>query len=126
MYQSLYALNKADIIKTKFIGYTTKDEWNANQYKVTLKNKGKQFTIDYYMGLGLTEPPKLSDVLFSLIMDSEALEMDFDSWCDMLGYDNNSIKDKKIYDLCIKNGQKLYSLFDDEDIKQFKLLLQDY
>lgn len=126
MYQSLYALNKADLMKSRFIGYTSKDNWNANQYKVTLKNNSKQFTIDYYMGLAHKEAPKLSDVLYSLIMDSDALNMDFESWCDMLGYNVDSRKDLKIYNLCIKNGQKLYSLFDNEEIEQFKQLLQDY
>jgi uncharacterized protein (UPF0264 family) len=59
-------------------------------------------------------------------MDSDALNMDFESWCDMLGYNVDSRKDLKIYNLCIKNGQKLYSLFDNEEIEQFKKLLQDY
>ena len=126
MYQSIYALNKADLIQTKFIGFTTKDNWNANQYKVTIKNNDKRFTIDYYMGLAHKEAPKLSDVLYSLIMDSDALNMDFNEWCDMLGYDVNSIKDLKTYKLCIKNGQKLHGLFTDEDITSFKELLQDY
>ena len=126
MYQSIYALNKADLIQTKFIGFTTKDDWNANQYKVTIKNNNKRFTIDYYMGLAHKEAPKLSDVLYSLIMDSDALNMDFNEWCDMLGYDVNSIKDLKTYKLCIKNGQKLHGLFTDEDITSFKELLQDY
>lgn len=126
MYQSLYALNKSDMIKSKYIGVIDKDSWTCTQYKTTIKNNGKKFTFDYFMGLAHKDEPKLSDVLYSLIMDSDALNMDFNQWCDNYGYDVNSIKDLRTYKLCIKNGQKLFTLFDNEEIDNFKQLLEDY
>lgn len=126
MYTSIFALNKADMIKTQYIGFTSLNDWNCNKYKVILKNGGKQFTLDYHMGLAHKNPPKLSDVLYSLIMDSESLELNFSDWCNMLGYNQDSIKDKKIYSLCQKNGKGLQKLFNQDEIQNFKELLQDY
>ena len=114
------------MIKTEYIGFTSLNNWACNKYKVILKNRGKQFTLDYHMGLAHKNPPKLSDVLYSLIMDSESLEYSFSDWCDMLGYNTDSIKDKKIYNACIKNGKRFYSLFDKDEIQNFKELLKDY
>lgn len=45
-------------------------------------------------------PPKVDDVLYSLVMDSEAAEMSFDDWCDCFGYDSDSIKARDIYFAC--------------------------
>lgn len=52
-------------------------------------------------------PPQLDDVLYALVMDSEALEMCFEDWADNYGYDSDSISAQKIYQACVDNGHKL-------------------
>lgn len=126
MYQSIYALNKADMITNQYVGVIDWHGTQATQYKVTLKNNGKKFTLDYHMGMAHQNEPKLSDVLYSLIMDSQAVEMSFSEWCSMLDYDENSMKDFKIYSQCKRLGKKFYSLFDNEEIENFKQLLEEY
>lgn len=51
--------------------------------------------------------PELDSLLYCLFLDSDAINYSFNDWCDSLGYDNDSIKAKKIYDDCIENYHKL-------------------
>lgn len=68
--------------------------------------------------------PTIKDVLYSLVMDSDALNYQFHEWCDNFGYGHDSIKAKETYDACIQNAIKLRSLgFDIEALQEF---YQDY
>ncbi len=51
--------------------------------------------------------PKIEDLLDCLFLDAQSHESSFESWCDELGYDQDSIKAKKTYDLCIEGYFKL-------------------
>ena len=53
------------------------------------------------------KPPKLDDVLHSLVMDSSASEQSFDDWCGEFGYDTDSIKALATYMDCQRNTIKL-------------------
>ena len=50
--------------------------------------------------------PKLDDVLYSLLSDSEACDLDFDEWCAEFGYDTDSRKALAVYEACKANGEK--------------------
>ena len=126
MYQSIQALNKADLITSKFVDVVDWHGTTASKYRVTLKNNGKRFTIDYFMGMAHKEPPKVSDVLYSLTMDAYALEVSFSDWCAEYGYNEDSRKDLALYKKCVATSEKLYSLFSDEEIENFKQLLEEY
>ena len=52
-------------------------------------------------------PPPLDDVLYSLIMDADALDRYFPDWADEFGYDQDSRNALAIYEACRKNGEKL-------------------
>lgn len=129
MFTSIDQLNNSKLLKTDYKGIVKNTLWNNQQvnfYKATLKNNGKQFTLDYYMGLGISRPPSVSDVLYSLIMDSDALNMSLSEFCNEFGYDEYTAQGKKIYNLCLKNGKRLKALFSSDELENFKTLLQDY
>lgn len=70
--------------------------------------------------------PKLNKkgFFYSLTMDSSALYEDFEDWCMYLGYDDDSIKHKAIYEACCDNARWLTSLgFDLNELQEY---YQDY
>ena len=97
---------------------------NMNHYKVTIKRKFKlngnhldtrygfrQMTIPFSQGLYFTESPKLDSVLDCLLNDSIGVDgVIFEDFCSEFGYDEDSIKAKKVYEACKKNSKKLKNL----------------
>lgn len=68
--------------------------------------------------------PKLDDVVYCLLTDSEVLHYAcFKDWCDDFGYNPDSISDKKVYDACLSNALKLSSVL---DIEKLRPLFIDY
>lgn len=52
--------------------------------------------------------PNPADVMYSLLMDSTALNYrSFEDWADEFGYSSDSISAKKIYDACLDIGLRL-------------------
>ena len=64
-------------------------------------------------------PPKLKDVMYCLVMDSDALEYTFSDWCHEFGYDDDSMKAKKIYDTCIEQAIKLKQYVNLEKAREY-------
>ena len=97
---------------------------NMNHYKVTIKRKFKldgnhldtrygfkQMTIPFSQGLAHTESPKLDTVLDCLLTDSIGVDgVIFEDFCSEFGYDEDSIKAKKVYEACKNNSKKLKNL----------------
>ena len=93
-------------------------------YKVTIKRKFKlngnhldtrygfrQMTIPFSQGMLHTESPKLDSVLDCLLTDSIGVDgVIFEDFCSEFGYDEDSIKAKKVYEACKKNTKKLKNL----------------
>jgi hypothetical protein len=129
MFKNINQLNNSKLLKTDYKGVIKHNLWhnqNVNAYKVTLKNNKKQFTLDYYMGLGISHAPYASDVLYSLLMDSDAENMTLSDFCNEFGYDENLAESKKIYNLCLKNARGLHKLFTRDEIENLKTLLENY
>lgn len=59
------------------------------------------------LSASVPKSPSIEDVLHALINDGEASTMSFNDWCDMFGYDNDSLSARKTYDACQENGDKL-------------------
>jgi len=78
------------------------------------------------MGLGISHAPYASDVLYSLLMDSDAENMTLSDFCNEFGYDENLAESKKIYNLCLKNARGLHKLFTRDEIENLKTLLENY
>jgi hypothetical protein len=71
-------------------------------------------------------PPSLSDVVYALLMDSQAVMhgQSFEDFCGDFGYDTDSREAKKIYKGCIKQWRKLVKLgLDQEELED---LFADY
>lgn len=62
--------------------------------------------------------PKVEEVLYSLLMDSTALDLTFEEFCAEFGYDTDSRKAEKIYNECNEQGKKLKRLLG-EDYQYF-------
>lgn len=69
-------------------------------------------------------PPKLEDVLYSLTMDSGAVTMTFEDWCDNSGYDTDSKKAEKIFNACRDSFVLLHRL--GLNLAELQEYFQDY
>jgi len=87
---------------------------------------------DYYKHGGIyadskrrkIEPPKLVDVMFSLVMDSSAIDAGcFEEWASEFGYDTDSISARDTYDQCIAIALKLRQIIDLDEARE---AFQDY
>jgi hypothetical protein len=69
----------------------------------------RELVVRYSMGSACETPPKVADVLDSLIADSDVIGKKFEEWASDLGYDVDSRKAEKIYHACAKQSYKLES-----------------
>ncbi len=103
-----------------------------NHYKVTLKRiyklKGnhldtrygfKKMTIFFSQGSMINDEPTASGVLECLRSDYSCSRDSFNDFCDNCGYYKDSIKAKKTYDACVKNGKKLQKFLNDSHESNF-------
>lgn len=94
--------------KTKYprpLSWQTKGQWEATKKPVA---------------------PHAADVLYSLLLDGEAVNMSFRDWCADYGYDNDSIKALNIYNECCKTGETLRRIFPHTVREALREALQDY
>lgn len=116
-----------------------KDGWNHFLWNIQIRGRNnKVFTTQYKCGLGYVikskyswvedkpKAPSNSDVMYSLLLDSEASDYSFSEWCDNLGYSNDSIQALNIYQACEKIASEMRNLFSQEEIQQMREALQDY
>lgn len=86
----------------------------------TYRPKGRRF------GRQSVPPPALRDVLYSLVLDAEALDMSFDDWCETFGYDTDSRKAEATYRMCCELGHQLAAIIGHPAISQLREAFQDY
>jgi hypothetical protein len=67
-----------------------------------------------------------AELLHCIICDASAMDETFSSWCDIFGYDSDSINALKTYNACIDNGRKLADIFTPNELDQLRELLQGY
>ena len=88
--------------------------------------------LDKGFGVGISAmkpvpPPKLRDVMCSLLLDSSVLECGtFEQWCGETGSDVDSRKAEEIYKACLDIGLRLRYLLGDEKMNELRKLYQDY
>ena len=71
--------------------------------------------------------PLLTDVLYSLAMESDVLEAGtFEQWAGDLGYDTDSRKAEATYRACLDNALKLRVMIGDANLTKLYELFQDY
>lgn len=144
-------------VKIDYVGETTRDnDWQCDQWRVTISSNAGFHSIDYFTGLGLRSPipalyltsnpprpgtvayaqlenatrkprkPKVADVLHSLIMDASAADENFHDWCANFGYSDDSIKALNTYKASLETAQALRKHFSPDTLRQVRELLQDY
>ena len=71
--------------------------------------------------------PSLVDVLYSLVMDSNALDYPtFDAWAGDMGYDTDSREAERIYKACVEIALKLRAMVGDGPLSELRELFQGY
>lgn len=85
-----------------------KDKFNSLINKTPKKTKSNLMM--YIEELNKVSKPKklnLDDVLFSLVLDMQSSDLDFEDFCNEYGYNEDSIKHRDLYEQCRKNSKKL-------------------
>ena len=125
-------------VKIDYVGETTRNnDWQCDQWRVTLSSKAGFHSFDYFTGLGLRHKPdswgkrkpskpKVADVLHSLILDASAADENFHDWCANYGYSDDSIKAMNTYKACLETAQALRKHFSPDTLHAVRELLQDY
>ena len=71
--------------------------------------------------------PTTKEIVYSLVMDADVLDFaSFEDWADCMGYDNDSILVKKIYDDCMSIALKIRAYFGDALMSELKEFYHDY
>lgn len=123
-------------IIVNYVGETTRDGWKCDQWRIEFKNKNSFWSTDYYTGLGCRSKPKSKwdtakpqkpkniDILYSLFLDADAANENFDDWCDNYGYSNNSIKALNIYKSCLETATAIRKYFSPEQRECIKSIIE--
>ena len=83
-----------------------RDFVNANHWYCTLKRVGRledaapRYRMGVYFSKGYGhngQPPRVTEVLETLILDSSVLDLTFADWCDEYGCNPDSRKDERTY-----------------------------
>lgn len=88
-------------------------DYPMNHYKVLLRSrfegKRRQLTTYFSMGLGLKGYPSPDNVLDSLAQESASVEnaRNFENWAAELGYDPDSRKAERTYQICLRQAKRL-------------------
>jgi hypothetical protein len=72
------------------------------------------------------KPPSMRDVLYGLLMDSEAYSMGFEEWADKFGYNLDSRKAEATYNECAAIGRALAARLSPAEIDRLREVFQDY
>ena len=94
-------------------------------FHCVLSYKGHTMSCPFSMGSAHTGDPKVADVMHSLLLDSSAVDMDFEDWCSDFGYDTDSRKARDTYDKCLELGEAFLNMVGD-DFQLFQEASQDY
>jgi hypothetical protein len=97
----------------------------VESFRVAACETGMAVQPDNRFGPAL-KPPELRDVLYSLLMDSEAYSMSFEEWADNFGYDRDSRKAESTYNECAAIGRALAARLSPAEIDRLREVFQDY
>lgn len=109
-------------------GYKIGDERSVDGDRAlafSLEN-GVRFAFHTFRSANKIPDPDPLDILYSLVMDSDALEMDFPDWADSIGANDDSINAQRTHELCREYGFALIRLFGAAGLEQLREMFQDY
>ena len=84
-------------------------KWEATHWRVTLRRDRphRQLSTYYSMGLAHTGEPTAEDVLDCLASDASSADQPFEEWASDYGYDPDSRKAERIYQVVVKQRAAL-------------------
>lgn len=133
-----------------------RDNWECDGWILQLHKNNNTQMINYYTGIGRRKvsnftkacidrdykgsinhkhamakhakpvTPDVCSIIYSLNLDSQAIDESFPNWCDNYGYDSDSIKALNVYNACCDNAKKYYSIVDRATREQLEDILADY
>ena len=107
---------------------TTVDQWIIT----LLDEDGNPHMFDYFTGLGRRQglkspkPPKVADILYSLLSDASAEQRNFHEWCSDYGHSLDSINALNAYRACLDTAAALRKCFSNELLAELQDLLAEY
>ncbi len=96
--------------------YDKRDDWQKKSHdcRVTLRYRGRQYSVDFFMGQACTDEPDAAGVLDCLLSDAQLGTETFEEFCANLGYDTDSRKAERMYKACEKTETKLRQFLGDD------------
>lgn len=122
----------------RYVGETVRDNnWQCDAWRVSFAVGKSRFETDYFTGLGHRKllkhtgtikpvQPCAADMLYSLILDSSAIDTSFEYWCADYGYDSDNISAFNTYQTCCKIAKELRRVFNHTQIETLRGMLEDY
>jgi hypothetical protein len=99
--------------------------WQCVLYRVGAGNR-ERIVVTFSMGSAHKGPPKLEDVLASLLMDAQSADESFDDWCANFGFDSDSRKALADYEACVRVAADLRRLFSAAERAELAEIFEDY
>ena len=126
-------------VETRYIGEVP-SKWpsslnrtTVDQWAITVTGKdGCHHMFDYFTGLGCRQglkspkPPKVADILYSLLSDASAEQRNFHEWCSDYGHSLDSISALNTYRACLDTAAALRKCFSNELLAELQDLLAEY
>lgn len=103
------------------IGHRIKNNIDRGEFSKLMNRNPKKDKASLYLYIdqlkqcSKPKPLNIDDILYSLLLDSQAGAESFDDFCDNFGYDNDSIKANEIYKDCQKNAKKVKTFISNLD-----------
>lgn len=125
----------ADIEETDHNPWMTQDtpedeRWarEASHWKITLKRGPNKLVTYFSMGSANLDPAKMKDLLQSLSMDARGVEDNrtFEEWAREYGYDEDSRKAERSYNLTRKIAASIKKFLGDDLYKEFLWDMEKY
>ena len=123
-------------VKIRYVGEVP-SRWTSSPNRTTVDQwvitvDGHPHMFDYYTGLGRRKernkpkPPKVADVLYSLLSDASAEQRNFHEWCSDYGHSLDSINALNAYRACLDTAAALRKCFSYELLAELQDLLAEY
>ncbi len=122
-------------VKIRYVGEVP-SKWTSttvDQWAITVFDEDRTpHMFDYFTGLGFRQglkkptPPKVADVLYSLLTDASAEQRNFHEWCSDYGHSLDSISALNTYRACLDTAHALHKCFSPELLAELRDLLAEY
>ena len=115
-------------VPSRWTSSTTVDQWAITVFD----EDGTPHGFDYFTGLGLRKdrnkpnPPKVADILYSLLSDASAEQRNFYEWCSDYGHSLDSISALNAYRECLDTAAALRKCFSNDLLEELRDLLAEY